>query len=104
LIACATARTPSTTRELPLAARVQAPGLLFELLYTQPDNGEVGRIGSGLLAARTRLARWGSFRQGVWIRIYPDHDSLEAAVQKKGYPWLRAWRSRKSWPSCWSTS
>ena len=91
LAACATARTPGTTRQLPLAARVQAPGLLFELLYTQPDNVEVGRIGSGLLAAGPRLARWGTFRQGVWIRVYPDHDSLESALDRHGYPWLRAW-------------
>ena len=107
LAACATARTPSTTQKLPLAARVQAPGLLFELLYTQPDNVEVGRIGSGLLAAGPRLARWGTFRQGVWIRVYPDHDSLEFALDRHGYPWLRAWafgdqvllQSPRSWDS-----
>lgn len=78
-------------RKLPLAARVQAPGLLFELLYTEPDHVEVARIGSGLLAAGPRLSRWGTFRQGVWIRVYPDHDTLEAALDRHGYPWLRAW-------------
>ncbi len=92
LAACAhTARTPSTERTLPLAARVQAPGLLFELLYTEPDQVEVARIGNGLLAAGARLSRWGTFRQGVWIRIYPDHDTLEVALDRHGYPWLRAW-------------
>jgi hypothetical protein len=91
LAACATARTSSTTRELPLAARVQAPGMLFELLYTETDAAQIGRIGGGLLAAGPRLARWGTFKQGVSIRVYPDHASLEAAVSRHGYPWLRAW-------------
>jgi hypothetical protein len=91
LLACATARTPTTSRQEPLAARVQAPGLLFELIYTQPDEREVARISSGLLSVGPRLSRWGTFRQGVWIRVFPDHDSLEAAVERRGYPWLRAW-------------
>jgi len=90
LVACASARIPA--REPPLARRVQAPGLLFEVVvYTRSDRNEVGRIGGGLLAAGPRLARWGSFKQGVWIRVFPDHESLEAAVHKKDYPWLRAW-------------
>ena len=91
LAACAHAPTPSTERSLPLAARVQSEGLLFELLYTEPDHAEVARIGSGLLAAGARLSRWGTFRQGVWVRVYPDHDTLEAALDRHGYPWLRAW-------------
>lgn len=70
---------------------MQAEGLLFELLYTEPDHVEVARIGSSLLAAGPRLSRWGTFRQGVWIRVYPDHDTLEAALDRHGYPWLRAW-------------
>lgn len=75
-----------------MATRVQAPGLLFEVVvYTRSDRNEVGRIGGGVLAAGPRLARWGSFKQGVWIRVIPDHESLEAAVHKKDYPWLRAW-------------
>jgi hypothetical protein len=90
LVACASARIPA--REPPLARRVQAPGLLFEVVvYTRSDRNEVGRIGGGLVAAGPRLARWGSFKQGVWIRVFPDHESLEAAVHKKDYPWLRAW-------------
>jgi hypothetical protein len=91
LIACATARTPSTGRDVPLAAQVEAPGLLFQVLYTPPDAGEVARIERGLLAVGTRLSRWGSFRQGVYIRVFPDHQALEAAVDRRDYPWLRAW-------------
>ena len=93
-LACATGRQrtePPPTTGLPLNARVQGPGLLFELLYTQPDNVEVGHIGTTLLAAGPRLARWGSFKQGVFVRVYPDHDALERAIDKRDYPWLRAW-------------
>jgi hypothetical protein len=91
LLACATARTPSTPRETPLAARVQAPGLLFEVIYTAPDAPEVPRIERGLLAAGTRVGRWGSFREGIAVHVLPDHASLEEAVDRRGYPWLRAW-------------
>ena len=90
LLACATVRPPAA-KDLPLAAQVEAPGLLFELLYTSADAPEVARIREGLLSAGPRLLRWGSFRQGVWIRVFPDHQSLEEAVDRRGYPWLRAW-------------
>ena len=94
-LACATARPRTAdspqSNALPLTARVQAPGFLFELLYTQADNAEVAHIGSTLLTAGPRLARWGSFKQGVFVRVYPDHDALEQAIEKKNYPWLRAW-------------
>ncbi len=97
-------------RTAPLVARVQAEGMLFEVLYTEPDHVEVARIGSGLLAAGARLSRWGTFRQGVWVRVYPDHDALEAALDRHGYPWLRAWafgdqvllQSPRSWSSAGS--
>jgi len=91
MLACATARAPSAARDVPLVERVQAPGLLFELIYLPADEVEIGRIRSGLLSVGPHLQRWGSFRQGLWIRVFPDHDSLEAAVERRGYPWLRAW-------------
>ena len=107
LLACATARPPSAAKDVSLAARVQGPGLLFELLYTRADEPEVGRITAGLLSVGPRLSRWGRFRQGVWVRVFPDHESLEAAVDRLGYPWLRAWaygdqvllQSPRSWGS-----
>jgi hypothetical protein len=91
LLACATARTPSTPHETPLAARVQAEGLLFEVLYTAADAAEIPRIEQGLLAAGARVGRWGAFRAGVSVHVFPDHGSLEEAVERRGYPWLRAW-------------
>jgi hypothetical protein len=91
LLACATARTPSTPRETALASRVEAPGLLFEVSYGSADAQELPRIEQGLLAAGARVARWGSFREGVLVRVLPDHAALEDAVDRHGYPWLRAW-------------
>jgi hypothetical protein len=91
LLACATPARRSTSAEPPLTARVQAPGLLFEVLYTGADAQEVPRIEQGLLIAGTRVARWGSFREGVFIHVLPDHAALEEAVDRHGYPWLRAW-------------
>src|SRR4051794_32475980 len=91
LIACAGARPLSKADEQPAAARVQAPGMLFEVLYTRPDTLEVGRISSDLLSAGPLLARWGTFREGVRIFVYADHATLERVAQRKDYPWLRAW-------------
>ena len=91
LLACATPGRRSTTPESPLVAEVQGPGLLFELRYTGVDAREVPRIEHALLAAGARVARWGSFREGVYVHLLPDHASLEEAVDRHGYPWLRAW-------------
>src|SRR5213075_2298906 len=51
----------------------------------------LARIETGLLSVGARVSRWGTFREGVHIRVFPDHDSLERAVDRRGYPWLRAW-------------
>jgi hypothetical protein len=91
LLACATARPMASPADEKMSARVQAPGLLFELRYTRRDGEDVARIGSGLLAAGPRLSRWGAFRQGIFIQLFSDHQSLEAAIDRRGYPWLRAW-------------
>ena len=91
LLACATPARRSTSAEPPLSERVQEPGLLFEVLYTGADARELPRIEKGLLVAGVRVARWGTFRQGVFVHVLPDHAALEDAVDRHGYPWLRAW-------------
>jgi hypothetical protein len=77
--------------QTPLAARVAGPGLLFEVIYTDADAREVPRIEQGLLAAGARVARWGNFREGIYVHLLPDHAALEDAVDRHAYPWLRAW-------------
>jgi len=92
--ACAgTAPRPSSTvqRDLPLAAQARAEAASFDLRYCSDDQGEIERLRAALLTAAGPLSRWGAFEQPVAIRVYPDHQSLEAAVQREGYPWLRAW-------------
>jgi hypothetical protein len=92
--ACAgPAPRPSSTvrRELPLSAEARGGGGTFDLRYCTDDEGEIARLQSAILLAAAPLSRWGSFEQPVDIRVYPDHESLEAAVQRDGYPWLRAW-------------
>jgi hypothetical protein len=91
LLACATPARRSMGTAVPLTARLQGPGLLFEVVYAAEDASEVRRIEQELLAAGNRATRWGSFREGVVIRVFPDHASLEEAVDRHGYPWLRAW-------------
>ena len=89
LLACAHGRPAAN--DVSLAERIEAPGLLFEVVYTAADQREVSRIEKGLLSVGPTVSRWGSFREGIWIRVMPDHDSLEQAVDRRGYPWLRAW-------------
>jgi hypothetical protein len=91
LLACATPARRSTAVQTPLAARVSGPGLLFEVVYTDADARQVPRIEQGLLAAGARVARWGNFREGIYVHLLPDHSALEDAVDRHGYPWLRAW-------------
>lgn len=92
LLACAHAvPKPDVERGTALAARVDAPGLLVEVLYTPADAAEAERLRKRLLEAGPQLWRWGSFRQGISLRVFPDHDSFEKAANRRGYPWLRAW-------------
>jgi hypothetical protein len=65
--------------------------LLFEVQYAPADATEIPRVERALIAAGPRLSRWGEFRHGVFIKLLPDHDALEAAVDRRGYPWLRGW-------------
>jgi len=94
IAACATpARRPSSTvqRDLPLAAQARGDNAQFDLRYTSDDQGEIERLRAALVVAAAPLSRWGSFEHPIAIRVYPDHESLEAAVQRENYPWLRAW-------------
>ena len=78
-------------REPPLAEDGGSPALRFSLRYLPEDRSEVAGIRATILEAEPRVSRWGAFRRAVTIRILPDHEALEAAVGRHGYPWLRAW-------------
>jgi hypothetical protein len=91
LLACSQALRTPTTAQVTSVARVDAAGAVYDVLYTPGDAGELVRIRRALLTASPRLSRWGSFRRGVSIRLLPDHEALEEAAGRRGYPWLRAW-------------
>ena len=70
---------------------VRSPGVEFTLSTSRADAGEVGRLGSSLLAAIGEVARWGSLRGSVEVRVLEDHAALERVLSRPGHPWLRAW-------------
>src|SRR3954469_7350207 len=78
---------PSTAPAAPLAVRVEAQGIAFRVVYRAEDASEVPRLEAALLRASGSAVRWGSFRESVTIRLFPDHLSLEEAVDRHGYPW-----------------
>lgn len=65
--------------------------MLFRIEYQPVDAGQVPRLRSDLLSVAPKLSRWGAFREGISIRVEPDHAALEAAAERRGYPWLHAW-------------
>lgn len=67
------------------------------------DGERVARILPEALATVTD--RWGELRAPLRVEVLPDHAALEDAVDRHGYPWLRAWaRYGEVWlqaPSTW---
>jgi hypothetical protein len=64
----------------------------FKIYYGEGEDVAVAdEVAQALEAAMPRLQRWGGLRAQVKVRIYPSHDTLEAAVNRFDYPWLRAW-------------
>ena len=63
----------------------------FRVHYLPEDAREVEEIGRALATAATRIAPWGAFTAPVDVKVYPDHASLERALRRYDYPWLRAW-------------
>jgi hypothetical protein len=91
VLACA-ARGPSTTPSPPaLALDATAPGIRVQVQYDATDGDEAERVREAVLASGPALHRWGAFRVPVSVRVFPNHDMLEDAVERHDYPWLRAW-------------
>ena len=63
----------------------------FRIAYWPEDAGAARQVRHALEKAAPRVARWGALRHPVTVTIYPSHDALEVAVQRSGYPWLKAW-------------
>jgi len=63
----------------------------FAVLFAEHDAGADKIVEKAVEAATPKLTRWGGLKQPVKLNVMPDHAALEQAVDKGGYPWLRAW-------------
>lgn len=79
------------SRGLSQSRTVQLGGTTFVLEWEPPDERVAGEVAAALEAALPRLTRWGGFTAPILVRIHPTHASLEQAVRRYDYPWLRAW-------------
>ncbi len=62
------------------------------LLENEPFDADGAKVvRTALQQVSEKLARWGTLREPVRVLVLPDHESLEKAVDKSGYSWLRAW-------------
>ena len=78
---------------LPYSAELEADraSARFVLEYRDVDFEVLDEMNRALRHATEQVAGWGEFRKTVSIKIYPTHEDLERAVDRIGYPWLRAW-------------
>lgn len=67
----------------------------FLLVYESADRAGGEMVRRALIAAAPRLARWGTMRAPVEVQVLPTHESLERAVNRPGFDWLRAWARRE---------
>jgi hypothetical protein len=62
------------------------------LLRARDDAGrDVDRVADALSTATENLTIWGGLELPVTVHLLPDHASLERAVRRPGFAWLRAW-------------
>jgi hypothetical protein len=70
---------------------MESPAGQLRIEYAPGHEQDAARIQQAVTEALSRLERWGALREPVTLKVMPDHASLEAAVRKHGYDWLRAW-------------
>jgi len=63
----------------------------FAVRYSRLDTHVAPDVESALRKARQSVQRWGGLPDGVTVRVYPSHATLERAIGHYGYEWLRAW-------------
>lgn len=63
----------------------------FRLVYLDEDAAVAQDLKRILAEVTPQTRRWGALKVPVTITIHPSHEALEAAVQRDGYEWLRAW-------------
>lgn len=92
LSGCASARR-MVAPEPALSASVEmtGPSGQFRIEYTPADAQDAARVQRAVEQALPRLARWGTLRETVIVKVMPNHAALANAVQQRGLGWLRAW-------------
>jgi hypothetical protein len=71
-------------------------GAPVHLEFLGDDAATAREVARAVSAALPRIARWGGLAEPVTITIHPSHASLEEAIGRDGYPWLRAWARYRS--------
>jgi len=74
-------------------ATLTVPSGTYTLRTSDPDAGatEQSRFHGSLERISPLLGRWGKLPKPVTLYVVPDHATLEEAVNRHGYGWLRAW-------------
>jgi hypothetical protein len=63
----------------------------FTLRLAQGDEQAASQVQLAAERAGTHLVVWGRLQEEVQLMVMPNHQSLEQAVDRPGYGWLRAW-------------
>ncbi len=72
-------------------AEVKVGEARFRVAWSPGDERGARAVIRAVEAAAPRVGRWGALARPVTITVHPDHEALEAAAQRHGYEWLRAW-------------
>lgn len=81
-------RLPAQERR---TAEVKVGEARFRVVWSTGDERGARAVIRAVEAAAPRVGRWGALVRPVTITVHPDHETLEAAAQRHGYDWLRAW-------------
>lgn len=64
---------------------------MFHLRYQPEDAAAAEQVKRALARAVPAATRWGMLDASVQVTIHPTHEALEAAAQRPGEAWMRAW-------------
>jgi len=92
LSGCASRRgMAAPSANLSASLDMTGPSGQFRIEYHPDDAQDATRIQQAVDEALPRLARWGTLRETVTIKVMPNHKALANAVQQRELGWLRAW-------------
>ena len=102
LAACA----PHLGKGEPRSSTVRVGDAQVRVLFQPEDAAAAALVAEALAEAIPQTERWGGLPEPITLTLQPSHAALEEAVDRPGYPWLRAWakyatvqlQSPSSWP------